>query len=160
MYKRQGKCSIKEAFIRIEEGEMYIYGMHISPYEKGNKMCIRDRCMTCIAYRPAYALWLLGAEAGILVTAVLCMFLKYRTAGIGMDSMFLKICGGYAGRHYVLLRYNRIQYLETSQNFLAKMCRIEKGELKLLASAAESSQTLPYFRSEHTEQIRKRMLKN
>ena len=31
-----GKCSIKEAFIRIEEGEMYIYGMHISPYEKGN----------------------------------------------------------------------------------------------------------------------------
>ncbi|MCU6748479.1 MULTISPECIES: SsrA-binding protein SmpB [Lachnospiraceae] len=33
---RMGKCSIKEAFIRIEEGEMYIYGMHISPYEKGN----------------------------------------------------------------------------------------------------------------------------
>lgn len=33
---RMGKCSIKEAFIRIENGEMYIYGMHISPYEKGN----------------------------------------------------------------------------------------------------------------------------
>lgn len=33
---RQGKCSIKEAFIRIEKGEVYIYGMHISPYEKGN----------------------------------------------------------------------------------------------------------------------------
>lgn len=33
---RQGKCSIKEAFIRIENGEVYIYGMHISPYEKGN----------------------------------------------------------------------------------------------------------------------------
>jgi len=33
---RQGKCSIKEAFIRIEKGEIYIYGMHISPYEKGN----------------------------------------------------------------------------------------------------------------------------
>jgi SsrA-binding protein len=31
-----GKCSIKEAFIRVESGEMYIYGMHISPYEKGN----------------------------------------------------------------------------------------------------------------------------
>lgn len=30
------KCSIKEAFIRVESGEMYIYGMHISPYEKGN----------------------------------------------------------------------------------------------------------------------------
>ena len=33
---RQGKCSIKESFIRIEDGELIIYGMHISPYEKGN----------------------------------------------------------------------------------------------------------------------------
>lgn len=33
---RMGKCSIKEAFIRIENGEVYAYGMHVSPYEKGN----------------------------------------------------------------------------------------------------------------------------
>ena len=33
---RAGKCSIKESFIRVEKGEVYIYGMHISPYEKGN----------------------------------------------------------------------------------------------------------------------------
>ncbi len=33
---RMGKGSIKEAFIRIEKGEVYLYGMHISPYEKGN----------------------------------------------------------------------------------------------------------------------------
>ena len=33
---RMGKCSIKEAFIRIENGEVYAYGMHISPYEEGN----------------------------------------------------------------------------------------------------------------------------
>lgn len=33
---RMGKCSIKESFIRIENNEVYIYGMHISPYEKGN----------------------------------------------------------------------------------------------------------------------------
>ena len=33
---RMGKCSIKESFIRIEKGEVYIYGLHISPYEKGN----------------------------------------------------------------------------------------------------------------------------
>lgn len=35
---RMGQCSIKEAFIRIENGEMWVYGMHISPYEKGNIM--------------------------------------------------------------------------------------------------------------------------
>ena len=33
---RMGKCSIKESFVRIQNGEVYIYGMHISPYEKGN----------------------------------------------------------------------------------------------------------------------------
>ncbi len=33
---RMGKCSVKESFIRIEKGEMIVYGMHISPYEKGN----------------------------------------------------------------------------------------------------------------------------
>lgn len=33
---RMGKCSIKESFIRIEHGEVWVYGMHISPYEKGN----------------------------------------------------------------------------------------------------------------------------
>ncbi len=33
---RMGKCSIKEAFVRVEKGEVYIYGMHVNPYEKGN----------------------------------------------------------------------------------------------------------------------------
>lgn len=33
---RMGKCSIKESFIRIENGEVYVYGMHVSPYEMGN----------------------------------------------------------------------------------------------------------------------------
>ena len=33
---RAGKCSLKESFIRIENGEALIYSMHISPYEQGN----------------------------------------------------------------------------------------------------------------------------
>lgn len=33
---RMGKCSIKEAFVQIDKGEIFVYGMHISPYEKGN----------------------------------------------------------------------------------------------------------------------------
>ena len=33
---RMGKCSIKEAFVRIQDGEVFVYGMHVSPYEKGN----------------------------------------------------------------------------------------------------------------------------
>ncbi len=33
---RSNGCSVKEAFIRIENGEVFLYQMHISPYEKGN----------------------------------------------------------------------------------------------------------------------------
>ena len=33
---RMGKCSIKEAYIRIEDMQATVYGMHVSPYEKGN----------------------------------------------------------------------------------------------------------------------------
>ena len=33
---RMGRCSVKEAFIRIEKGEVYVYNMHIASYEKGN----------------------------------------------------------------------------------------------------------------------------
>lgn len=33
---RQGKCSLKESFIKERGGSLFVYGMHISPYEKGN----------------------------------------------------------------------------------------------------------------------------
>ena len=33
---RQGKCNLKEAYCHERKGELYVVGMHISPYEKGN----------------------------------------------------------------------------------------------------------------------------
>ena len=33
---RLGKCSVKESFIKIDKDEVWVYGMHISPYEMGN----------------------------------------------------------------------------------------------------------------------------
>ena len=38
---RLGKCSIKEAWVRVESGECFVYGMHISPYE--SSFCISGR---------------------------------------------------------------------------------------------------------------------
>ena len=32
---RMGKCSIKESYVSIEKGQVYVNGMHINPYEKG-----------------------------------------------------------------------------------------------------------------------------
>lgn len=43
---RAGKCSLKESYIRITNGEAMIYSMHISPYESGsfsNKDAMRTR---------------------------------------------------------------------------------------------------------------------
>ncbi|MBR4530715.1 MAG: SsrA-binding protein SmpB [Lachnospiraceae bacterium] len=33
---RMGKCSIKESYVRITDGQAVILGMNVSPYEKGN----------------------------------------------------------------------------------------------------------------------------
>ena len=33
---RQGHCSIKEAFVGIDKGEVFVYRMNVNPYEKGN----------------------------------------------------------------------------------------------------------------------------
>ena len=33
---RAGRCSLKESYIRIENGQAFLYNMHISPYEQGN----------------------------------------------------------------------------------------------------------------------------
>lgn len=33
---RLGHCSVKEAYINDKDGELFIYGMHVNPYEKGN----------------------------------------------------------------------------------------------------------------------------
>jgi SsrA-binding protein len=43
---RQGKVNLKESYAGIKNGEVYIYSMHISPYEHGNiynKDPLRDR---------------------------------------------------------------------------------------------------------------------
>lgn len=43
---RQGKVSIKDSYAVIKDGEVFIYGMHVSPYEQGNifnKDPLRDR---------------------------------------------------------------------------------------------------------------------
>ena len=43
---RNGKVNLKDSYANIKNGEMFIYGMHISPYEQGNifnKDPLRDR---------------------------------------------------------------------------------------------------------------------
>ncbi|GER69746.1 SsrA-binding protein [Weizmannia acidilactici] len=34
---RAGRVNLRDSFARVEKGEVYVYGMHISPYEQGNR---------------------------------------------------------------------------------------------------------------------------
>lgn len=34
---RLGRVNLKDSFARVENGEVFLYGMHISPYEQGNR---------------------------------------------------------------------------------------------------------------------------
>jgi SsrA-binding protein len=34
---RQGKANLQDSFARVENDEVFLYGMHISPYEHGNR---------------------------------------------------------------------------------------------------------------------------
>jgi len=33
---RLGQCNLKDSYAAVKDGEMFVYGMHISPYEKGS----------------------------------------------------------------------------------------------------------------------------
>lgn len=58
---RMGKCSIKESFINIKDGEVFINHMHISPYEKGN-IFNRDPLRTRKLLLHKYEINKLGAQ--------------------------------------------------------------------------------------------------
>ena len=33
---RLGQCNLKDCFAVVKDGELFVYGMHVSPYEKGS----------------------------------------------------------------------------------------------------------------------------
>lgn len=98
--------------------------------------------------------------AGALVLLVMAgMLLSYRTASAGAGEEELRLCRGYFGRHYTIVKYSKIQYVDFSRSFLAKKCGIRKGEIHLLAAAGKASYTIPYFEDNLEEKIKRGMLR-
>ena len=94
----------------------------------------------------------------LILILLIGMLLKYLTDGSGSDGTFLKICHGYFGKNYISVRYGQIQYMEIRQNFIARAFGIRKGEIHLLASSANTSHGIPYFKGNEHERIRQGML--
>lgn len=99
-----------------------------------------------------------GGGALLILSVVTGMILSYRTAGISAGESILKLCRGYFGAHYTVVKYSNIQYAEFSQSFLARKCGIRKGQIHLLASAGKSSYDIPYFADGLEENIKAGML--
>lgn len=100
-----------------------------------------------------------GGAALLIVAVIAGMILEYRTAGISAGENVLKLCRGYFGTHYIVVKYSNIQYADFSQSFLAKRWGIRKGQIHLLAAAGKSSYEIPYFADGLEENIKAGMLK-
>ncbi|MDY2628154.1 MAG: PH domain-containing protein [Lachnospiraceae bacterium] len=107
---------------------------------------------------PEFVRWIAAAEVLFPALYLLYRFLDYRTCALGMGEHFFVLVDGHFGRTFTVLTYDKIQYAEISQNFLAKKCRIAKGDLYILASAGENMQSIPYFPQEKTEELKRRIL--
>lgn len=40
---RQGKANLKDSYAQVDDGELYLFNMHISPYEQGNRFNVDPR---------------------------------------------------------------------------------------------------------------------
>ncbi len=99
---------------------------------------------------------------GITILSVLLLISKvgsYFTAGCNVQEEFLKIVTGIFFKQSLFVKYDKIQYMETRQNILAKCCGVERGSINILASAKNQTQIVPYCREEMMEKLRKRIIR-
>ena len=101
----------------------------------------------------------------IAIAATISVFIlmyvvgNYFTRGYYVGEKSLKIVEGNFARRILLVKYPKIQYLETKQSFLARYFHIQKGEIYLLASSKNRIHNIPYFPEEDVETIRERLLR-
>lgn len=113
----------------------------------------------CASAMPEYAIWAAAGAVVLEICLAAGMILKYLTEGSLAGNDFLKLAKGYFARTYLIVRYRKIQYVRFSRNPLAKACGIRKGEIHLLASSANTSHSIPYFKGNGEEIIKEGMLR-
>ena len=122
-------------------------------------ICVTAGALICSSLTGnEYRLHIWIAAAALVIMLLIGMALKYRAAGVGAGDKYLKIAGGYFAKQYISVQYRNIQYVQFSQNFIARACGIKKGEIHLLASSANTSHGIPYFRGNKDEVIKRGML--
>lgn len=103
----------------------------------------------------AFALIVVGIICVILLLAKAASFL---TVGCAVHNQFLKIVNGSLGKRILFVKYDKIQYITTKQNVIAKHFGVQKGEIHLLAAMKNQVHDLPYFKEEQMEMLKKHLL--
>lgn len=98
-----------------------------------------------------------GAAAAALFLLIL-LAARYTTAGIRLEKEHLVLASGYFKKRVAYIRCSRIQYVQLEQNFAAKLLKIQKGTVYLLASTANKVQGIPYFREQESELLKEKLL--
>ena len=74
---RGGKCNIKDAYAKVKDGELFIYGMHISPYEQGNVFnCDPGRVRKLLMHKHEISRLQKLSEADGMSLIPLCVYIK------------------------------------------------------------------------------------
>ncbi len=101
---------------------------------------------------------LLGGIAILSFLFLVRKIASYLTEGCKVQEHFLKIVSGAFFKQSLFVKYEKIQYVQTKQNMLAKHYDIEKGDIHILASMKNQTHLLPYCREEVMEELRKKIL--
>lgn len=98
--------------------------------------------------------------AAIVITAwrLVCKLAGFFTRGIKVGEDYLKIVDGGFAKRTLLVKYDKIQYVTSSQCILAKRFHIQKGTINLLASLKNRMHELPYFKENDMEQLKNHLI--
>ena len=111
-----------------------------------------------------YELWRDYAILPLIGFAVLGIFLLivktavYGTRSVSLGEKMISITDGAFSKKRLFVGYGKIQYIESSRDPIAKRCKIAKGSLHLLASAANQTWRIPYTKEENIEYIKNKLI--
>ena len=115
---------------------------------------------TILDYHSELRIGIAAVTTGLLLLVLLYSFLKYVTEGSTLEEDLLGICKGAFGRKLTFVKYDKIQYISSRQNIIAKHFRIIQATISLLAATSSRFHEIPYHDEEMIEILKKKILES
>ena len=115
---------------------------------------------TILDYHSELRIGIAAVTTGLLLLVLLYSFLKYVTEGSTLEEDLLGICKGAFGRKLTFVKYDKIQYISSRQNIIAKHFHIIQTTISLLAATSSRFHEIPYHDEEMIEILKKKILES